>query len=139
MCWSRLILHHSHTCFSSLAKSNGSLISCIRFLGSVFGMVPPVPTQQEDSAEDMPQKGVRIAPKEGVPEVGGAAPAKHRINTNLSRAICACEGGTRTRVNVTNKGMSQVTCKGRRRQAQGKPNYMLPQAAVVRCRHTSHI
>ena len=50
----------------------------------------------------MPQKGVRIAPKEGVPEVGGAAPAKHRINTNLSgsRAICACEGGTRTRVKM---------------------------------------
>jgi hypothetical protein len=93
VCWSRLILHHSHTCFSSLAKSNGSLISCIRFLGSVFGMVPPVPAQQEDSAEDMPQKGVRIAPKEGVPEVGGAAPAKHRINTNLS-------GGTRTRVKM---------------------------------------
>ena len=65
-------------------------------------MVPPVPAQQEDSAEDMPQKGVRIAPKEGVPEVGGAAPAKHRINTNLSgsRAICACEGGTRTRVKM---------------------------------------
>ena len=66
----------------------------------------------------------------------GAAPAEHRINTNLSGscAICACQGGTRTKVNVTNKGMSQVTRKDRRRQAQGKQIYLL--LAVVRCRHT---
>ena len=36
---------------------------------SDFSMSPPVPAQQEDSAEGIRQKGVGIAPKEGVPEL----------------------------------------------------------------------